>query len=49
MKKSLTDQKALEIIYRICKISSVDDRQKVEKNTRDKYLRKFKQEGLSVS
>ncbi len=47
-KKRLTDQEALEIIDRTCKISSVNDWQKVDRNTRDSYLRKLKQEGLSV-
>ncbi len=31
-----------------CKIRSVDDWQKVDRNTRDNYLDRLKQEGLSV-
>ncbi len=46
--KRLTDQKAQEIIKRICKVSVVEDWQKVDRNTRDSYFRKLKQEGLSV-
>jgi len=44
----LSDQEVLEIINRICKIRSVDDWQKVDRNTRDNYLTRLKQEGLSI-
>ena len=47
-KKRLTDQEALGIINRICKINSVDDWQKVDRSSRDSYLGSLKQEGLSV-
>ncbi len=47
-KKHLTDQGALEIMKKPCKISSVDDWQKVDRNTRDNYMGRLKQEGLSV-
>ncbi len=50
-KKRLTDQDALDIIKRTCKIGkigSVDYWQKVDRNTRDNYLERLKQEGLPV-
>jgi len=47
-KRRLTDQEALGIIRRACKINSVDDWGKFDRNTRDNYLGRLKQEGLSV-
>ena len=47
-KKRLTDQKAQEIINKVCEVRSVDDWRKLDRNTRDSNLRKLKQEGLSV-
>ncbi len=47
-KKRLTDQEALAIINKICKVSSEDQWQKIDRNTRDNYVGKLKREGLSV-
>ncbi len=44
----MTDQEALDIMKKAWKISSVDEWQKVDRNTRDNYLERLKQEGLSV-
>ncbi len=44
----MTDQEALDIIKRTCKISNVDEWQEMDRNTRDNYLERLKQEGLSV-
>ncbi len=46
--KTLTDQAALEIIESMGKISSIDEWQKIDRATRDIYLGKLKQKGLSV-
>ncbi len=48
-KNRLTDKEALDIMKKACKISSVDNWQKVDRNTRDNYLERLKQEELSVS
>jgi putative transposase len=47
-KKCLTDQEALGIIIKTCKLSSEDEWQNIDRTTRDKYLRRLKQKGLSV-
>jgi len=47
-KQTLNDQDAAEIIKRTCKIASPDQLQKIDRNTRDRYLVKLKQEGLSI-
>jgi len=47
-KKHLTDQEALDILRRVCKTGSIDEWQKIDRNTRDNYVSKLKQKGLSV-
>lgn len=47
-KKRLTDQEALEIIVKTCKLSSEDEWQNIDRTTRDKHLSRLKQKGLSV-
>ncbi len=47
-KNRLTDKEVLDIMKKACKIRSVDDWQKVDRNTGDNYLGRLKQEGLSV-
>ncbi len=44
----ITDQEALNMIKRICKINSTDEMQLFDKKNRDDCLRKLKREGLSV-
>jgi len=43
----ITDQEALNIIKRVCKIDRTNEIQKLDKKSRDNYLRKLKREGLS--
>lgn len=47
-KQTLSDKDAMAIIKRTCKITSPDQWQTIDRNTRDRYLVKLKQEGLSV-
>jgi len=47
-KQALSDQDAVDIIKRTCKITSPDQWQKIDRKTRDRYLGRLKQEGLSV-
>lgn len=46
--KRITDQEAINIIKRICKINETDEVQKFDKKSRDKFLRQLKRKGLSV-
>ncbi len=46
-KTRITDQEALNIIKRVCKIDRMNELQKLDKKSRDNYLRKLKREGLS--
>jgi putative transposase len=46
--KRITDQEAINIIKRVCKINSTDEIHKLDKKNRDSYLRELKREGLSV-
>ena len=47
-KKNLTDQEILEMVKNTCHIGNVEEWQKIDRNTRDDYLRQLKQKGLSV-
>jgi len=47
-KTRITEQEALNIIKQVCKINRTDESQKLDKKSRDNYLRKLKREGLSV-
>jgi putative transposase len=46
--KTLSDQEALEIIESMVKVSSIDEWKTIDRATRDSYLEKLKQKGLSV-
>ena len=46
--RTLFDQEAFEIIESICKLSSLDEWQNIDRATRDNYLNRLKQKGLSV-
>jgi putative transposase len=46
--KPITNQEALNIIKRVCKINRADEIQKLDKKNRDIYLRDLKREGLSL-
>jgi len=46
--KALSDQEAMEIIKKTCKTTKPDQWQKIDRNTRDNYLGRLKQEGLSI-
>lgn len=47
-KQALSDQDAMDIIKRTCKITSPEQWQNIDRNTRDSYLERLKQDGLSV-
>jgi len=47
-KKRLNDQKALKIIKQVCQTTDRSEIQSFDKNSRDYYLGKLKQEGLSI-
>ena len=47
-KNRMTDQAALDVIYKTCKISSEDEWQNIDRNSRDNYVGRLKQEGISV-
>ncbi len=46
--KTLKDHEALRIVERLFKIYSVEEWQKIDRSTRNNYLAKLKQEGLSL-
>ncbi|SNT21898.1 hypothetical protein SAMN05446037_10554 [Anaerovirgula multivorans] len=47
-KMRLTDDEAIEVIKRICNLKSCLEIQKIDQHTRDKYLKRLKEEGLST-
>ncbi len=44
----VTDEQAKEIVYKVCKCSSIAEFQKLDIKNRDIYLRKLKDKGLSI-
>lgn len=47
-KMRLTDDEAIEVIKRICNLKSCLEIQKIDQHTRDKYLKRLKEESLST-
>ncbi|SNS65132.1 hypothetical protein SAMN05446037_1015100 [Anaerovirgula multivorans] len=47
-KKRLTDEKAIEVIKRICSLKNCLEIQNMSQETRNKYMKRLKEEGLST-